>query len=319
MLLSKILNNNFILKQNKDVYDNYIQSIVIKKNLKSLGYNVKLVPFRKGLKIKKNEVVFNIVETIDGEGHSIYKAPKLLEVHGISFTGGNSKVMKLTTDKLLTKEALIRYSIPTPAWVSRCNTSGFESNKHYIFKPRNEDASIGINSESVFYIDSLEKLLQKLIELEEIDQKEYFAEEYIDGREFNISIIYNNGKSHIFPVAELVFKNFNNNKYKVACYNSKWNEGSFEYVNTYRTFKIENSDNDLINEMKDIALKCWNFLDIKGYARIDLRVDVQNRPKVLEVNSNPCLSLNSGFVAAAFEGGFTYSQILENIISDLNN
>lgn len=197
-------------------------------------------------------------------------------------------------------------------------TNGFKKDRNYIIKPKNEDASIGINSDSVIYIDNLETLLNKLIYLEEIHKKEYFAEEYIDGREFNISIINSNNKPLVLPPAELVFNNFTTDRFKVACYKSKWSEGSFEYENTKRTFTFQDIDKELIEEIKNISLRCWDIFGLKGYARVDLRVDDKNRPMVLEINSTPCISLDSGFTAAALEYGFTYSDVLENILLDLN-
>jgi D-alanine-D-alanine ligase len=68
--------------------------------------------------------------------------------------------------------------------------------------------------------------------------------------------------------------------------------------------------------MTDISLRCREIFELKGYARIDFRVDQQNKPYVLEVNINPCLSPDAGFPAACQKAGMTYSEMIERIIHD---
>ena len=318
MLISKLLNNKFIFKQSQDSFDNYTQNKLIKHHLKRLGYKVNSVPYKDKLSLNKNSTIFNIVETINGNGNMLYKAPQYLERCNIKFTGGNSEVIKKTTDKVITKQILIKNSLPTPVWVSALDTSSFIPKIHYIFKPVNEDASIGISGESVFYIETLNQLLKKLLKYKHDENKDYFAEEYIDGREFNISVISNNGKPLVLPPAELVFKDYTQKQFKVACYKAKWNQESFEYKHTARSFNFSSNDSILLSNLESISYKCWDLFKLKGYARIDFRVDINNNPKILEINSNPCIAIDSGFTAAAFKYGLTYNEILQNILSDLN-
>ncbi len=67
--------------------------------------------------------------------------------------------------------------------------------------------------------------------------------------------------------------------------------------------------------MAEISLQCWKIFDMNGYVRVDFRVDDQNRPWVLEVNANPCLSPDAGFVAACQQGGVNYTEMVKRIIS----
>lgn len=92
MIFSKILNNKFIFKQSHDVFDNYQQCKTIGEHLKRSGYKVISKSFNRKLLLKKDCIVFNIVETVNNDGSLIYKAPEFLEKQNISFTGGSSKV-----------------------------------------------------------------------------------------------------------------------------------------------------------------------------------------------------------------------------------
>ncbi len=66
-------------------------------------------------------------------------------------------------------------------------------------------------------------------------------------------------------------------------------------------------------------MKCWKLFDLKGYARVDLRVDKNEIPYVIEVNANPCMSPDSGLVAATRAAGMAFTDVLRRIINDLNN
>jgi D-alanine-D-alanine ligase len=76
------------------------------------------------------------------------------------------------------------------------------------------------------------------------------------------------------------------------------------------------ADQALVARTRQIALACWELFDLSGYARIDLRVDEQGTPWVLEVNANPCLSPDAGFAAALAEGGIDFSAAVSWLIDD---
>jgi len=95
--------------------------------------------------------------------------------------------------------------------------------------------------------------------------------------------------------------------------------GSFEYENTIREFPRERLDPVLSQKITDITLKCWQVFGLKGYARVDMRIDKNDNPYVIEVNANPCMSPDSGLVAATDEAGLPFTEVLRRIISDLNS
>jgi len=105
-------------------------------------------------------------------------------------------------------------------------------------------------------------------------------------------------------------------KPRILGYKAKWDETSMEYQNTTRSFRFGDVDTNLIAELKEIAGKCWQIFGLSGYARVDLRVGADNRPKVIEINANPCIAPDSGFVAACNEMKLTSTDIIKRIIDD---
>jgi D-alanine-D-alanine ligase len=105
-------------------------------------------------------------------------------------------------------------------------------------------------------------------------------------------------------------------KLKIVDYKAKWDADSFEYNNTIRNFDFYENDANLISALREIALRCWDVFSLRGYARIDFRVDNNGKPWVLEINSNPCLSPDAGFAAALQQAKIKYHEAIGFIIDN---
>jgi D-alanine-D-alanine ligase len=187
-----------------------------------------------------------------------------------------------------------------------------------IIKPCASDASLGISDNSI--IQDKNALLKKLARCSRAMKHDLFFEEYVNGREFNVSVISDfNGAPRVLPPAEIIFCNFPKHKPRIVGYKAKWAHGSFEFSNTPRTFDFPSTDRALIQSLKKLSLSCWQVLGLNGYARVDFRIDNQGRPWVLEINGNPCISPDAGLVAAASKAGITYDGLIARIIANLNN
>ena len=114
----------------------------------------------------------------------------------------------------------------------------------------------------------------------------------------------------------MTFHDYPEGKPKMMGYKSKWDEPSFEYSHTRRTFRLSAADEQLKKELKEICVKCWNSLGLKGYVRIDFRVTRASVPLVIDINLNPCLSESGGFMAASKKKGLTFETVMERIIAD---
>jgi D-alanine-D-alanine ligase len=293
--------------------------------LRALGYQANIIPFtldiaaiRSSLEQDKPSVVFNLVDSIEGKGNLISLAPMLLAHMAIPFTGANALTTTTTCDKLLTKQLLKASSIPTPGWFSE-KEIGQKLGKFvgpYIVKSITEHASFGIFADSVVYLH--EELQMRLKEKKKKWGGEWFAEHYIEGREFNISVMAgDNGNATILPVAEIVFtSDFPKHTPHIVDYKAKWHEESAEAIGTVRNFEFEGKDNELLSSLKNITAACWEVFGLTGYARVDFRVDAQGKPYVLEVNSNPFLTACEGFGAAASKAGITFNEAIGMIVKD---
>jgi D-alanine-D-alanine ligase len=143
-----------------------------------------------------------------------------------------------------------------------------------------------------------------------------FAEDYIDGREFNLSMLAGPSGPEVLPPAEIDFSAFPAGKPRIVGYQAKWEVDSFEYQHTPRRFDMPPSDERLLERLSDLARRTWALFGLAGYARVDFRVDAAGEPWILEINTNPCLSPDAGFPAAVAEAGLSYDAAVERIVAD---
>ncbi len=286
------------------------------------------------LEILKPNCVFNLVETLDGSGRLIHLAPALWETRGLPFTGSSADALYLTTHKILSKEILFSAGLPVPPWIAH-PTPGLPPvatgaadgvprpgacagpsaaprvapvvPADWIVKSIWEHASVGLGDASILRNVSSSAVAEHL-------PSGFFAERFIDGREFNLALLAGSNGPEILPPAEIVFVDFPADKPKIVGYMAKWDEASFEYTHTVRRFADPAVDGPLLEKLESLAVRCWDVFGLGGYARVDFRVDERGEPWILEVNTNPCLSPDSGFAAALEQANIAYADAMARIV-----
>jgi len=304
----------------KDEQDVIVQVEAVHASLLALGHEPSRLPLTLDLQKAmadldgiRPDLVFNLVESLAGAGRFIQFAPVLLEHLSIPFTGSGSESLYVTTGKVLSKERLRHAGISTPDWMHGNSWTGADMtfDPPYIIKPVWEDASVGLDDRSIVY--TRENLTQ--VFREKADQfGNCFVESFIDGREFNVSLLAGEHGVQVLPAAEILFNDFPIDKPRIVGYEAKWETESFEYCNTPRRFDIPGSEVSLLGCLENISRRCWDIFDLKGYARVDFRIDQDSKPWVIEINANPCISPDAGFTAAADRAGLSYKQMIDNIL-----
>lgn len=257
--------------------------------------------------------VINLCETVNEDPTLCWHPAAVLELLGIPFSGSPSTALMLTADKVLTKQLLTAAGLRTPGFGVYDRTKAFDAaglRFPVLVKPRFEDASIGIDQESVF--EDPEHLLVALDGFYD-SHGPLLVEEYIAGREFNVSVM-GHPQPRVLPLAEIEFAAFPKEMYAIVGYRAKWDKDSFEYQNTPRRFP-GNLPPALRRGLERTALRCFSLFQVRDYGRVDVRVDGEGRIFVLEVNANPCLSPDAGFAAAYQQSGGSYSRLVDELVA----
>lgn len=318
-----VLHGDVTEEAGRDEQDVLVQVKTVCRSLTELGHHpVTLsvsMDFKKvtdALVSIRPDFVFNLVESIAGQGHLIHIAPAIMDSLKVPYTGAKTEAVFLTSNKALAKRFLDTAEMPTPPLFLDENRQSLFIQGPYIIKAIWEHASIWLDENSFVWARDGNHLRKVLLSRQEQLGMACFAEPFIDGREFNLSLLAGNAGPEVLPPAEIQFLDYPPEKAKVVDYRSKWVEDSFEYHHTPRRFDFPEEDKPLLQQLTDLAIQCWYLFNLRGYARVDFRVDVNNYPWILEVNTNPCLSPDGGFAAAVEQGGLTFNRAIERIVQD---
>lgn len=257
-------------------------------------------------------LVVNLVESLAAGRAAGVMAPAaaaLLEALGLRFTGNPAAALALTADKLATKRVLRAAGIATPDWIGAAS----EPRGTLIVKHVTEHASFAIGPESVVADAAAARALMAAREAEHGGR--WFAEAFIDGREFNLSALDDGaGGCLVLPAAEQVFDpRWPEGRPRIVDWASKWDPADPIYPWATRSFAFGDGDRPLVARMEALVRRVWQVCGLAGYARIDLRVDRAGEPWVLEVNANPCLTPGMGLAATAEQAGLPFAALIERI------
>ena len=324
-----------------DEQDVLVQLRAVAAALGRLGHRVCEMPVTLDLSALKSrledyraEVVFNLVESLGGSGRLIHLVPALLDAIGIPYTGAPSNSIHLTSHKAMAKERMLAFGLPTPAWIGPFpaelpragNATGKERHLTavrddfsgwWMIKSLWEHASVGLD-ESRFQLCETAAAAERAMRSRAAEMGgSCFAESFVDGREFNLSLIGDKGAVQVLPPAEILFEGFAPGRPKIVGYRAKWQTESYEYRHTPRRFDFHRRDAPLLDSLSLLATECWRVFGLRGYARVDFRVDPGAKPWILEINANPCLSPDAGFAAALAAAGIGYTAAVARILGDI--
>ena len=174
-----------------------------------------------------------------------------------------------------------------------------------------EEGSVGIAQAS--YVENEQQLRERVSKLHEMTKGDVIAEQYIDGREFYVTVL-GNQRLEVFPIRELVFDKVPEGQPRIATYKVKWNDEyrerwGIEYVNA-RPMPAGMQD-----KIVRLCKRIYRTLDLSGYARIDLRVGAKGDIYVLEANPNPAVARNDECAASAEKAGLKYEDFIQRLLT----
>jgi D-alanine-D-alanine ligase len=292
----------------------------VKESLLSLGYTIKVLKMEDELsplvgKILRSgaDLIFNLCEEFHGQTRLEMNVAALLELMPIPFTGSSALVLGLSQDKGKTKSILGHYGIPTPPFIvwppgERIATSGLK--RPLFVKPLREDASLGIDNDAIARNSS--SLLSIVAKVHRLHHQPALVEEYIEGRELNVSILGNEAPQ-VLPISEIDFSTLPKGLPKICGYEAKWVEDSPEFHHTIPLCPAP-LPMKLGKRVGEVALQAYRAMDCRDYGRVDIRLSPDGIPYVLEINANPDISPDAGFPRSAKAAGLAYPELIGRIV-----
>jgi D-alanine-D-alanine ligase len=289
-----------------DTADTFVQAAEIAACLRALGHDARVAPcpsVRNLGRILDNapDLVFNLVEDLPEGPAELPAVTQALDRRGVPYTGAGTAALRLLADKRAMKTRLAAAGLPVAPALGEAGEGA-----RYIVKSAVEHASLGIGAESVVHGTAAAR---RLIARRQAEfGGAWFAEAYIDGREFNVSVL----AGEVLPLAEIRFADHPGDVPKILGYAEKWQTASHDYAATPRVFPP--AEEPLFAALERLSRGAWDAFGLAGYARVDFRVDPAGAPYILELNANPCLAADAGFCAAAAQDGLTQATVVARLL-----
>ncbi|MFN8652089.1 MAG: ATP-grasp domain-containing protein [Gemmatimonadales bacterium] len=284
--------------------------------LKARGHETTLVAVRRPddfgwlSRVRRADLIFNLCEGIGG--HSRYEdfVVSTLELTGVPYTGCKPWAVSVAHRKHVANTLLSRNGVSIPRFqLAAGNKVPPDLTLPVIVKPAAEDASVGIDTSSV--CTTKRALKKRLAEMSE-QWEEVLVQEYVAGREFNVGFI---GETAL-PIAELCFDNMPEGSWPILTYAAKWDVGSPEDLGSVPVCPAD-LPSEVQKRIVAVARQGWEELcGAEGYGRVDLRVDAQGQPYILEVNPNPDISDSAGLSRMAKARGWEYDELIARIVDE---
>lgn len=250
------------------------------------------------LTAERIDLVFLALHGKNGEDGSVQG---LLEIMGIPYTGSNVLASALAFHKARTKAVLSFHNIPTPRFAVLSQADFLSQPEEteklvwkypVIVKPCEEGSTFGVS------------LVRSPADLEAACAhafrygREALIEDFIDGREVTVGILGN----QTLPVVEVIpLSGFYD-------YESKYTPGKTEYVVPARL------EENLYQQVQYWGLQAHRALGCRGVSRVDIRIDRQGNPFVLEVNTIPGMTETSLLPKAARVAGISFEELVKRIL-----
>ena len=257
------------------------------------------------LRGQKPDVVFNLFEGNPGNPETESFVAGLLDWSGVPYTGSPFSALCLARAKHTTKYLLKGAGFPTARFQVLDHLPAPDCGLDFpvIVKPATQDASVGIDQESVCPTPA--QLRKRVEYVFKTYGPPVIVEEYLAGRELHVTVIeLPNLKA--LPPAEVVFQSNGQSRWPIFTYADKWNAAQDLRMPT-------DLPSDLVHELERIAIGAFRLLGCRDYARVDFRLKANGAPHILEVNPNPEICDHVGLTGCLAASGIAHREFILRI------
>jgi D-alanine-D-alanine ligase len=241
------------------------------------------------------DLAFNVIHGTFGEDGQLQR---ILDARGVPYTGEGAKGSELAIDKIATKRRLIEHGVATPEFEVLCGDAQPRLALPYVLKAPCEGSSVGV------YIVRAEQEVEAALAGVKQYAEEILVEAFVKGRELTVGILGDTA----LPVVEICPK-----------------EGFYDFQNKYPFLNPKAAGADhwcpapldpaVALEVQSLALAAHRALGLEVYSRVDVLLDVNSGPVVLEINTIPGMTQVSLLPEAAAAVGISYTALCAKIIN----
>lgn len=248
--------------------------------------------------IKSFDIIFPITHGTNGEDG---KLQGMLDLFNIKYVGCKTMASSIGMDKQLSKIVFNNAGIPQIPYLTIYDYYNIDDiitslELPLIIKPANGGSSIGINKAT--NKDELDFAIKEALKYD----KKVIVEKFIKGRELECSIIEDNGNLYASSIGEIIpYNDFYD-------YESKYNLNS-------KTCIASNLDDNIINKIKEYAIRAFKALGAKSFSRVDFFL-VDNNIFLNEINTLPGFTPISMYPKLLMHDGYRFKDIITILLEN---
>lgn len=293
----------------------------IGRNLRRLGHTVTILPladdlfsFQRKLRRLNPDVVFNQYDDVVHGAYYEMRLAALVRMMGFPMTGSPALALGLSRYKYMSASLLAGAGIPIPGNTALMETVSAVDQHKWMFpiivQPSQEHAGIGLERDSIVY--SKKALREKVRSILRNYNQPALAQRFLPGREFNVGVV-GGTRLRVMPLAEVNYAELPPDIPPIMSYAAKWVDTSIEYQKTSVVCPAP-VEPELARQIGQLAVRAFRAVGGWGYGRVDMRLDENGQPRVLEVNCNPCLDEGVALARSAEKAGISYPRLLQLVI-----
>ena len=246
------------------------------------------------------------------------QVPAMLDMLQIPYTGSDPQTLSICLDKARTKEILSYYKIKNPKFIIADDPETINCSElrfPLIVKPALEGSSKGIYSSS--FVKDETELKNEVERIVKEYRQDALIEEFLEGREFTVAMMGNNSETDVLPIVEINFSEFPKDFIPIYSYEAKWILDTKE--NPLDVFSCPAKiDAELEQKIKETAIRAYKVLKCRDWSRIDIRLDKEGEPNIIEINPLPGIlpnpEDNSCYPKAARTAGLSYQEMINKVL-----
>jgi D-alanine-D-alanine ligase len=262
------------------------------------------------------DLVFNLAESMAGDSRNEVCVPPLFELFKLPYTGSDALALGSCLHKDRAKDLLRGRGVPTPTarviTLADLEDSALDRLEYPMFlKLVREDASVGIEADNL--VRDRAALVRRARALIVEFRQPVLAERYIDGREVNVTLVGNEPELAVLPLHEIDFAAMPAGRPHIVSYAAKWDENHVDYAGT-KPVPLRGLSPSAVARIEEVARAAWAALGLRDYGRVDLRIDRDGNPFVIDVNPNCDITPDAGVARSAAAAGMDYPALIRRIV-----
>ena len=280
--------------------------------------------FPQQLRATRPDIVFNIAEGLWGTNREAH-VPAMCEFFNVPYSGSDPFTLSLCLHKARTKEVLSHHGVPTAPFVlvessaelHRVLSGGSPlprpSEIQPLFvKPVHEGSSKGITEKN--FVRNADELESQVLALLHTYEQPVLVEEFLPGAEFTCGVLGNGAGARVLPIVGMNFHALPSGALPIYGFEAKWIWDSKE--RPLEIFECPAQIPDALrSSIEHVVLRAYRALGCRDWSRIDVRLDADGVPNVVEVNPLPGIlpdpADNSCLPKAARAAGLAYDELIQ--------